>query len=88
MLKITDNSKFYKEIIDKYNLEYDADSDYESGYSYAIYMKDGVVFDVSNCSEDFEKGTIYIGGIDSTELDLLYDLIEAGLVKKVEGKSE
>ena len=82
MLIIKDNSKFQKEVLDKYNLEYDADSDYESGYSYAIYMKDGVVFDVSNCSEDFEQGTIYIKGIDDTELDLLYDLIKADIVGK------
>lgn len=83
MLKIKDNKKFIKEVVDKYNLEYDADCDYESGYNYAIYMKQGVVFDVSNCSEDGEEGTIYIQGIDGTELDLLYDLIKDGLVEKV-----
>ena len=83
MLKITDNKKFLQEVVDKYNLEYDADSDYESGLHYAIYMKEGVVFDVWDCSEDGEEGTIYINGLDGTELDLLYDLIKANLVEKV-----
>ena len=41
MLKIKDNSKF-DEIVNKYDLDYDADSDYESGTHYAIYFKDGV----------------------------------------------
>lgn len=85
MLKIKDNSKFFEEVIEKYNPEYDADSDYESGWSYAIYVKDGVVFDVSNCSEDVEQGTIYIQGLEGTELDILYDLIKDGIVEKVEG---
>lgn len=84
MLKIKDNDKFYNEIIGKYNLEWDADSDYESGLNYAIYMKDGVVFDVSNCTEDLSEGTIYINGLDDTNLDLLYDLTKADLVEKVD----
>ena len=83
MLKIKDNKKFIKEVVCKYNLEYDADSDYESGLNYEIYMKEGVVFDVLSCSEDGEEGTIYINGLDGTELDLLYDLIKDGLVEKV-----
>lgn len=84
MLKIKDNKKFIKEVVDKYNLEYDADSDYEAGYSYAIYMKDGVVFDVSDCSEDGEYGTIYIQGLDGEKIDILYELIKDGLVEKIE----
>ena len=84
MLNIKDNKKFLQEVVNKYNLEWDADSDYESGLNYAIYMKDGVVFDVSDCSEDGEEGTIYINGLDGTELDLLYDLIKDGLVEKVD----
>ena len=84
MLKMKDNKKFIEEVVDKYNLEYDADSDYESGYNYAIYMKQGVVFDVSDCSEDDYEGTIYIEEIDGTELDLLYDLIKADLVEKID----
>lgn len=88
MLKIKDNSKFYEEVIDKYELEYDADSDYESGWSYAIYMKEGVVFDVGNCSEDGEQGTIYIKGLEGTKLDILYDLIKANLIEKVENEKD
>ena len=84
MLKIKDNDKFYNEIIGKYNLEWDADCDYESGVNYAIYMKDGVVFDVNNCTEDLKEGTIYINGIDDSDLDILFDLIKADLVEKVE----
>ncbi len=84
MLKIKDNDKFYNEIISKYNLEWDADSDYESGTHYAIYMKHGVVFDVSDCTEDLKEGTIYISGIENSELDILYDLIKADLVEKGE----
>lgn len=83
MLKIKDNNKFGK-IIGKYNLEWDADSDYESGINYAVYIKDGVVFDVNNCTEDLKEGTIYIYGIDDSKLDLLYDLIKADMVEKVD----
>lgn len=83
MLKIKDNKKFLQEVVYKYRLEYDADSDYEMGLNYANYMKEGIVFDVSNCSEDGEEGTIYINGLDGTELDILYDLIKADLVEKV-----
>ena len=32
---------------------------------------------------DGEEGTIYVNGLDGTELDLLYDLIKDGLVEKV-----
>ncbi len=84
MLKIKNNSKF-PEIIKKYNLEWDADDDYEMGEHYAIYMKEGVVFDVSHTDyDDITKGEIYIEGIDSSKLDILYDLIKADLVEKVD----
>ena len=84
MLKIKDNSKF-PEIIKKYNLEWDADDDYEMGVHYAIYMKAGVVFDVSHTAyDDITDGVIYIEGIDGTQLDILYDLIKADLVEKVD----
>lgn len=90
MLKIKDNSKF-NEIIKKYNFEYEADSDYESGWAYAIYMKDGIVLDVSKCFELDEQGEIVtnkndieIYGIDNSKLDILYDLIKADLVEKIE----
>lgn len=88
MLKIKDNSKF-KEIIRKYNFEYEADS--EEGYSYAIYIKDGIIFDVSKCFEYDEQGDVRINkndieiyGIDNSKLDILYDLIKADLVEKVD----
>ena len=77
MLKIKDKEKLHK-IIEKYDLEYDADSDYESGWCYATYSKDGVFIDVT----DEENITLY--GIDASNLDLLYDLIKDGLVEKVD----
>lgn len=92
MLKIKDNSKL-NDIIENYNFEYEADSDYESGYSYAIYMKDGIVIDVSKCFEFDEQGSIItnnndieIYGIDNSKLDILYDLIKADMIEKVEDK--
>ena len=79
MLKIIDKEKLH-EIIEKYDLEYDADSDYESGWRYATYSKGGVFIDVT----DEENITLY--GIDASNLDLLYDLTKDGIVKKVEEK--
>ena len=76
MLKIKDKEKM-REIITKYDLEYDADSDYESGWHYATYSKDGVFIDVTN------EDNIIIYGIDASNLDILYDLIKDGLVEKV-----
>ena len=64
MLKIKDNSKF-DEIVNKYDLDYDADSDYESGTHYAIYFKDGVYFDVSRCHNELKQDDIIeIYGMD------------------------
>lgn len=84
MLKIKDNSKF-DEIVNKYDLDYDADSDYESGIHYAIYYKGGVTFDVSRCHNELKQDdVIQIYGTDVEELDILYDLIKADLVEKVE----
>ena len=85
MLKIKDKSKFNK-IINKYNMEYEADSDYESGWSYACYYKDGVTFDVSNWYENAKDNDyeIFIYGIDNSSLDILYDLIKADLVEKID----
>lgn len=77
MLKIKDKEKI-KEVIEKYDLEYEADSDYESGWHYATYSKGGVFIDVTYD----DNLTIY--GIDASELDLLYDLINDGLVEKVQ----
>lgn len=77
MLKIKDKEKL-NEIIEKYDLEYDADSDYESGWCYAEYFKDGTFIDVT------DENNIAIHGIDSSNLDLLYDLIKADLVEKIE----
>lgn len=92
MLKIKDNSKL-KDIIEKYDFEYEADSDYEGGWSYAIYMKDGIVLDVSKCFHLDTQGDIItnkndieIYGIDNSKLDILYDLIKADLVEKVGDK--
>lgn len=89
MLKIKDNSKL-RDIIEKYNFEYDADSDYEGGWHYAIYMKDGIVLDVTEAiyendyETQFDKNNIVkIYGIDDSKLDILYDLIKADLVEKV-----
>lgn len=84
MLKIKDKSKF-NEIIEKYDMEYEADNDYEAGYSYACYYKDGITFDVSNWYENAEDEDydILIYGIDNSKLDVLYDLIKADLVEKV-----
>lgn len=90
MLKIKDNSKL-KDILEKYDFEYDADSDYEGGWHYAIYMKDGIVFDVTNAiyensyeTEFDNHNTVEIYGIDNSKLDILYDLIKADLVEKVD----
>ena len=84
MLKIKDNSKF-DEIVNKYELDYDADSDYESGIHYAIYCKGGVTFDVSRCHNELKQDDIIeIYGMDNEKLDILYDLIKADMVVKVE----
>ena len=77
MLKIKDKEKLH-EIIKKYDLEYESDSDYWEGYNYAMYFKDGVFIDVTN------EDNITIYGVDCSNLDLLYDLIKDGLVEKVE----
>lgn len=84
MLKIKDKSKF-NEIIEKYKMNYEADCDYEAGYSYAIYEKEGVVLDVSNWFEGAKDNEydILIYGIDNSKLDILYDLIKDDLVEKV-----
>lgn len=77
MLKLNDNSKL-QQIVNKYDLNYDADCDYEAGINYACYDDGNIVFDVS------DNENVYIYGIDNINLDLLYDLIKADLVEKVE----
>ena len=77
MLKIKDNVDFEK-IIKKYNLNYEADSDYEAGWHYASYDDGNIFFDVS------DNKNVFICGQDNTRLDLLYDLIRADLVEKVD----
>jgi hypothetical protein len=77
MLKIKDKEKL-QEIIKKYDLEYEADSDYWEVYNYAMYYKDGIFIDVTN------EDNLEIYGVDNSKLDLLYDLIKDGLVEKVE----
>lgn len=79
MLKIKDNVDF-NEILKMSNFDYEADCDYEAGYSYAIYFDGNIVLDVS------DDVNVFIRGIDNSEFDLLYDLIKAGLVEKVEDK--
>lgn len=74
MLKVKDNVDL-KELQNKYNLEYDNDSDFEGGWSYETLDKDGVFIDLWDRQ---------INGIDATSLDLLYDLIKADLVEKVD----
>lgn len=74
MLKVKDNVDL-KELQNKYNLEYDSDSDFEGGWSYETLDKDGVFIDLWNRQ---------INGIDATSLDLLYDLIKADLIEKVD----
>ena len=74
MLKIREDVDL-EELQHKYNLDYDSDSDYEGGWSYATLDKDGVFIDLWNRQ---------INGIDGTSLVLLYDLIKANLVEKVE----
>ena len=74
MLKVKDNVDL-KELQNKYNLEYDNDSDFEGGWSYETLDKDGVFIDLWNRQ---------INGIDATSLDLLYDLIKADLIEKVD----
>ena len=76
MLKIKDNVDL-KELQYKYNLDYDSDSDYEGGWSYETLDKDGIFIDLWNRQ---------INGIDGTSLVLLYDLIKADLVEKVDDK--
>ena len=74
MLKIKDNVDL-KELEDKYNLDYNSDSDYEGGWSYESLDKDGVFIDLWDRK---------ITGIDATSLEVLYDLIKADLVEKVD----
>ena len=64
-----------KELEDKYNLDYNSDSDYEGGWSYESLDKDGVFIDLWDRK---------ITGIDATSLELLYDLIKDGFVEKVD----
>lgn len=79
MLKIKDykepNEERFNELVKKYNLETDADNDWESGWSYYVGFDGGVFI-------DYYKGEVH--GIDCSNLDLLYDLIKDGLVEKVE----
>lgn len=75
MLKIKDFEKNIPIIQDKYELETEADCDYEMGIDWAMSFKDGVFIDLYN-------GKIF--GVDASDLDLLYDLIQDGLVEKVE----
>ena len=74
MLKIKDNVDL-KELAKYYGLNYEADSDYESGWSYSQYDKDDVFIDTI---------TRKISGIENGSLELLYDLIKADLVEKVD----
>lgn len=74
MLKIKDNVDL-QELKIKYELAYDNDSDYEGGWTYETLDRDGVFIDLWNRQ---------INGIDATSLEVLYDLIQAGLVEKVE----
>lgn len=76
MLKIKDNIDL-KELDEKYNLETEIiDGDYEYDVPGDIeHFKDGVFI-----SELNKK----IYGIDVSDLDLLYDLIKADLVEKVD----
>ena len=74
MLKIKDNVDL-KELQSKYNLKYDNDSDYESGWTYETLDKDGVFIDLWDRQ---------INGIDNSTLDLLYDLIKVDLIEKVD----
>ena len=76
MLKIKDNVDL-KELDDKYNLETEIiDGDYECDFPGDIENSKGGVF-ISELNK-------MIYGIDTSSLDLLYDLIKADLVKKVE----
>lgn len=79
MLKLNDNSKL-QQIVDKYDLNYDADCDYEAGINYACYDDGNIVFDVS------DNENVYIYGMDNINLDLLHDLEQECLVEKVEDK--
>lgn len=74
MLKIRDDVDL-KELEYKYNLAYDSDNDYEGGWTYETLDRDGVFIDLWNRQ---------INGIDATSLELLYDLIKANLVVKVD----
>ena len=74
MLKIKDNVNI-EELALKNNMSYDSDSDYESGWSYSQYDRDGVFID---------EGTGEIFGIEHDSLELLYDLIKSDLVEKVD----
>ena len=79
MLRVKDKDKL-REILEKYDLEYDADSDYEMGWHYAEYYKDGVFIDVT------DEENIVIHGIDASDLTLLYDLIKDDLIEKIDDK--
>ena len=74
MLKIKDIVDL-KKLQNKYNLKYDSDSDYENGWSYETLDRDGVFIDLWDRQ---------IMGVDATSLELLYDLIKADLVEKIE----
>ena len=79
MLKIKDNVNI-DDILEMSDFTYEADSSYEEGWCYAQYCDGNIVLDVT------DNETIKIKGIDETNLDLLYDLIQAGLVEKVNGE--
>lgn len=72
-LKLKDSVNL-EELASKYNMEYDSDNDYESGWSYAQYDRDGVFIDTS---------TKKISGVDNTSLFLIYELIKEDLVEEV-----
>lgn len=78
MLKIKDSIDLNK-ILEMSNFEYEADCSYEEQWSYAQYCDGNIVLDCN------DNKNIYIRGVDDTKLDLLYDLIKADLVEKVEG---
>lgn len=77
MLKIKDNVDL-KDLIEKYNLDSEAyydDSGWRGGDIEYFNETDGVFI----CESNKE-----IFGIDNSKLDLLYDLIKADLVEKVD----
>lgn len=76
MLKIKDNVDL-KELREKYNLleEFIYDDYFGDSYNYSEYFKNDVFINTDNKK---------IYGIEGGNLDILYDLIKADLVEKVE----